>query len=64
MEYPQKFFYEYVNILVDKGCPKYEAIQRYLWDPTIPYEYKTIPCINEELEHSKRLLMETTNKIF
>ena len=56
MEYSQKFFYEYVNILVDLGCPKYDAIYRYIWDPTIPKEYKTIKCIQEELQHAIQIL--------
>ena len=58
MEYSQKFFYEYVNLLVDQGCPKYDAIDRYIWDPNIPREYKKIACVQEELQHAIRLLKE------
>ena len=58
MEYSQKFFYEYINILVNQGCPKYDAIDRYLWDPTIPENYKLMSCIQEEMKHAIQLINE------
>ena len=58
MDYKQNFFYEYVNILVDQGCPKYDAIDRYIWDPTIPYDYKSMKCIQDEIKHANKILKE------
>ena len=61
MDYRQNFFYEYINILVDQGAPKYDAIDRYIWEPKVPYDYKTMPCIQEEMNHAIQLLNAKKN---
>ena len=58
MEPLNQFFYKYINILINQGCSKYDAIDRYLWDPTIPENYKHMSCIQEEMIHAIKLLNE------
>ena len=62
MSYKDTFFYEYVNIRVDKGMSKYKAITHYLNNTLIPEDYKDMTCIEYEYHHS--LTLEFSENIY
>lgn len=61
MAYRDNFFYEYVNIRVDQGMTKYDAIMHYLNNAQIPYEYTTMKCIDDEYNHSLTIIIPINN---
>ena len=58
MPYRDNFFYEYVNIRVNRGMSKYKAITHYLNNIHVPEEYKHMECIQYEYDHSLVLLAD------
>jgi hypothetical protein len=61
MDYPTKFFYEYVNIRIHNGMAKHAAIYSFLTNPQIPNEYKTY-IVQDEYTESIHLHNETNPK--
>jgi hypothetical protein len=61
-DYPTMFFYEYVNIRVQAGMLKCNAIYDFLLNPQIPDEYKTNPIVQNEYTMSIHLQNETNPK--
>jgi hypothetical protein len=49
-------FYAYVNTLINTGYSKYNAVIIFINDININENYKTIPEVQEELEHGLRLI--------
>jgi len=49
-------FYTYINTLINRGYSKYNAIIIFINDENINTTYKTIPEVQEELEHGLQLL--------
>jgi hypothetical protein len=62
MDYPTKFFYEYVNIRIHNGMLKHNAIYEFLTCPHIPPDYKTNPVVQDEYTDSIHLQNETNPK--
>jgi hypothetical protein len=54
-------FYAYVNTLINQGYTKYNSIIMFLNDDNINANYKTIPEVQEELEHGIQLLNSDNN---
>ena len=50
------YFYAYINALIHRGYSKYNSIIIFLNDNNINANYKTIPEVQEELQHGIMLL--------
>ena len=54
-------FYTYINTRINQGYSKYNSIIIFLNDENINANYKTIPEVQEELEHEIQLLNNYNN---
>jgi hypothetical protein len=59
MDYPTRFFYEYVNIRVHDGMLKHDAIYEFLSNPYIPQDYKEMNLVQDEYVTAMDLYNET-----